>query len=79
MDWGTVLDVWLPFFGTVIGTFGGIMASSKLSNYRIEQLEKKVDKHNSVVERTFRIEGEISTIENEISDIKDDIRSLKST
>lgn len=42
--------------GSAIGTFTGILASSKLTNYRIEQLEKKVDKHNTVIERTFKLE-----------------------
>ena len=35
--------------------FVGIL-SAKLTNYRIEQLEKKVDKHNTVVERTYKLE-----------------------
>ena len=34
----------------------GVMAANKLTNYRIEQLEKKVDKHNTVIERTFKLE-----------------------
>ena len=38
---------------TLFGTFGGILTANKLSNYRIEQLEKKVDKHNSVIEKTY--------------------------
>ena len=42
----------LGFAGTLVGTFAGIMTSTKLTNYRIEQLERKVEKHNSVVERT---------------------------
>lgn len=42
--------------GSAIGTFTGILASSKLTNYRLEQLEKKVDKHNTVIERTFKLE-----------------------
>ena len=42
--------------GTVVGTFSGIMASSKMLAYRIEQLEKKVEKHNNVVERVFHLE-----------------------
>ena len=46
----------LSLLGTLGGTFGGILATSKLSNYRIEQLEKKVDKHNNIIERTFRLE-----------------------
>ncbi len=36
----------ISLVGTLVGTFGGILVSSKLTNYRIEQLEKKVEKHN---------------------------------
>ena len=42
MDYNTLFN----FAGVAIGTFGGILMSNKLTNYRIEQLEKKVDKHN---------------------------------
>ncbi len=41
---------------TLVGTLGGIFASSKLTAYRIEQLEKKVDKHNQVIDRVYRLE-----------------------
>ena len=46
--------------GTAIGRLGGILAASKLMNYRIEQLEKKVDKHNNVVERIAVVEVKLS-------------------
>lgn len=52
-------DTWsmlLQFLGMVIGSITGILVSARLTTYRIEQLEKKVDKHNSVVERTYRLE-----------------------
>lgn len=52
----TIIIALLSLIGTLGGTFGGILATSKLTNYRIEQLEKKVDKHNSIVERTFKLE-----------------------
>ncbi|MDR7814649.1 hypothetical protein [Lacrimispora sp.] len=42
--------------GSGVGAFVGIIASAKLTNYRLEQLEKKVDKHNTVIERTFKLE-----------------------
>jgi len=42
--------------GSGVGAFAGIIASAKLTNYRLEQLEKKVDKHNTVIERTFKLE-----------------------
>lgn len=46
----------LSMMGTAIGSVTGVMAANKLTNYRIEQLEKKVDKHNTVIERTFKLE-----------------------
>ena len=61
----------LSLLGTLIGTFGGIVTGSKLTNYRIEQLEKKVEKHNNIVERTFKLEGRKNEAEHDIRDIKD--------
>ena len=51
----------LSLIGTLCGTFTGIITSTKLTNYRIEQLEKKVEKHNSVVERTAVIEDNLKS------------------
>ena len=61
----------LAFLGTCIGTLGGILAANKLTNYRIAQLERKVEKHNSVVERTYRLEGAVAELQHEIRDIKE--------
>ncbi len=52
--------------GTLAGSILGIVASSKLTNYRIAQLEKKVDKHNQVVERTFAIENRLGVMGEQI-------------
>lgn len=43
--------------GSALGTFGGIMANAKLTAYRIQKLEDAVNKHNGVIERTFKIEA----------------------
>ena len=56
----------LSFAGTLIGTLAGIFATSRLSNYRIEQLEKKVDKHNNLIERTYKLEQHTAVIDEEI-------------
>ena len=61
----------LAFLGTCIGTLGGILAANKLTNYRIAQLERKVEKHNSVVERTYRLEGAVAELQHEMRDIKE--------
>ena len=46
----------ITLVGTLIGTFSGIVVGTKLINYRIEQLEKKVDKHNQVIDRVYKLE-----------------------
>lgn len=61
----------LAFLGTCVGSLAGILAANKLSNYRIEQLEKKVEKHNSVVERTYKLEGAVLELQHEIKDLKE--------
>jgi hypothetical protein len=57
-----VLTAILGLLGTLGGSFGGILVSTKLTNYRLEQLEKKVEKHNNVVERVYKLEGEVETL-----------------
>ena len=52
--------------GSAIGTFAGIMVNSRLVNYRIEQLEKKVDKHNQVIDRVYKLEQRDAVVEEEI-------------
>ena len=60
----------LAFLGTCVGTLGGILAANKLTVYRISQLEKKVEKHNSVVERTYKLEGEVRELQHEVRDLR---------
>lgn len=52
--------------GSALGTLAGILINTKLSNYRIEQLEKKVDKHNNLIERTYKLEQHNAVIDEEI-------------
>nr|DAI85924.1 MAG TPA: hemolysin XhlA [Caudoviricetes sp.] len=52
--------------GTVIGSLCGVLASNRISNYRIEQLEKKVEKHNNLIERTYAIEQHNAVVDEEI-------------
>ena len=56
----------LSLAGTLGGSFCGIMAANKLTTYRIEQLEKKVEKHNSVIERVYVLEKRDAVIQDEI-------------
>lgn len=69
---GQIIIAIISLIGTLVGTFAGILTSTKLSNYRIEQLEKKVEKHNSVVERTALLERDIKTVWHEINELKEE-------
>lgn len=62
----TIIIALISFAGTLMGTFGGIITSNKLTNYRIAELEKKVEKHNKVVERVYILEKDKAVIEEEI-------------
>ena len=48
-----MLAALLSLLGTVTGTFGGILVSNKLVNYQLEQLERKVDQHNTLIDRMY--------------------------
>lgn len=62
----TIIIAIISLIGTLGGTFGGILTTSKLTNYRIEQLEKKVDKHNNLIERVYRLEQNEAVIDEKI-------------
>lgn len=67
----------LSMSGTAIGSILGLMAANKLTTYRIEQLEKKVDKHNSVVERVAIIERDIKTVFRRMDEAREDIKEVQ--
>ena len=52
----TVIVGLLAFLGTVIGSVVSIITSNRLTNYKLDELKKTVEKHNSLIERTFRLE-----------------------
>lgn len=56
----------ISFAGTVVGSLIGVVSASKLTVYRIEQLEQKVDKHNKVIDRVYALEQVSAVREEEI-------------
>lgn len=74
----TVVVALLSLCGTLFGSIAGIMTANKLTTYRIEQLEKKVDKHNSVIERVTLLEKGEETVERRIEDIAEMIEKYHS-
>nr|AFN84591.1 conserved hypothetical protein [uncultured bacterium scaffold00056] len=56
--------------GSGLGSLMGILVSSKLTQYRLDKLEAKVDKHNQVIERTYKLEGEVTELQHDVRDLK---------
>ena len=63
---GEIVVAVLSFCGTCIGSWGGL----KLMSYRIEQLEKKVEKHNNFAGRMPVVEEQIKVINHRIEDLE---------
>ena len=70
MDWTTLAVAGMSLIGTLAGTFSGILVSNRLTTYRIEQLEQKVAAHNGIVERTYKLEGQMTEVQHDIRDLK---------
>ena len=62
MNWDTIVVALLSLLGTALGTFSGF----KLTIYRVEQLEKKVEKHNNFAEKIPVIDNRVSILEHQI-------------
>lgn len=56
----------LSLVGTFIGTIGGILATQRLVTYRLQKLEEKVDKHNNLIDRMYKIESRVTLLEDEM-------------
>lgn len=69
----TVIVSLVALVGTLAGTFAGILTSTRLTTYRIEQLEKKVEKHNTLVERTYKLEREKDVIDERLRQLENRI------
>ena len=63
---------WLPALASLVGSLAGVLASNKLVQYRLEKLEEKGQKHNNIVERTYKLEGEVKELQHDVRDIRSD-------
>ena len=66
----------LGFAGTLLGSLFGVLTAQKLTQYRLAQLEEKVNKHNNLIERTFKLEGRMDEAEHDIRDLKNYRKSM---
>ena len=75
----TIIVGILSLIGTLVGSLSGILAANKLVVYRIEQLEKKVEKHNNVLERVYVLEKDDAVIKEDLKVVNHRIEDLEKT
>ena len=73
----TILVAVLSLLGTLAGAYFGNRRSTALLDYRLQQLEAKVDKHNQVIERTFALERRADVTEEQIKVVNHRISDLE--
>lgn len=66
----TVIISLISLGGTLFGSLSGILVSNKLVNFRIERLEEQVKTHNAIVERTYKLEGQMVEVQHDIKGLK---------
>lgn len=60
----------LGLLGTLTGSFLGVLASQKLTQFRLSKLEEQVKQHNHLIERTYKLEGQMEECMHDIRDLK---------
>lgn len=73
----SIISALIALGGSLLGTLGGIMVSNRLTAYRLEQLEKKVDKHNNVLERVALMEQNEKTIWRRVDELRNEVHEMK--
>lgn len=66
----SIIVALLGFAGTLLGSLFGVLTAQKLTQYRLSQLEEKVNRHNNLIERTFKLEGQMEECRHDIKDLK---------
>ena len=62
----TIVVGLLSLLGTGIGGVISVLTANKLTNYKIEQLQKQVEKHNTIIERTYKLEENAAVMDEQI-------------
>lgn len=69
----TIIVAAISLIGTLAGSYFANSKTIALLSYRLDQLERKVEKHNSVVERTFQLENNMQTAFSRIDEIRGEL------
>lgn len=70
MDWSTIIPTVVTAAAALAGTYFSNRRQTALMDYRLEQLEKKVDKHNQVIERTYELEKNTAVMKERIDELE---------
>ncbi len=63
----TIISALVGLVGSGIGAFVGLVLNNKLVVYRLEQLEKRVQAHNNLIDRMYKVEQDVELINEKIS------------
>lgn len=77
MDWSTIIVGVLALVGTLVGAYASNNKNQALVVFRLQQLEDKVNKHNQVIERTYKIEEHEELVDERIKVINHRIDDLE--
>lgn len=69
----------LSLVGTAIGSVVSVLTANRLTNYKIDALQRQVEKHNQVIERTFKLEEHSAVIDEQIKVANHRIADLENT
>lgn len=72
-----VLVAIISFAGTSVGSIVAVVTANSLTNYKIEELRKQVEKHNTIIDRVYRLEAEDKVKNEEIKVINHRIEDLE--
>ena len=70
MDWTSIICAIVALLGTALGSYSGL----RLTSYRVEQLEKKVDKHNNFASRVPIVEEQVKSLDHRLEELEYVIR-----
>ena len=70
MDWVAFAAAAVTAILGFLGTYLSNRKQTVLIAYRLEELEKKVNKHNNLIERMYKVEGNVTELQHDISELK---------
>lgn len=70
----TIIAAIISLFGSGIGALAGILVSARMTNYRLSLLEERVNKHNTIIERTYALEEKMTVTDYRLSNIESEVK-----